>query len=202
MNPNPNTSGLLPGRQKLFDEKQARELLELRQWSGPCTVARFQELAIENGLLTKACSLPTMHKLLSGRMYPDLIDPTTGKVFDYEALPHAAPGYQGKDEFDVEAPVDQEMKILERKAKREKMSLAKRRFAEVIMEDVKKYVRTHQAIEFTSQMQDRDRLIRKLLEEGVDLRKELARFKWIVAQRFDAGCRFNDDDAKAALQQS
>lgn len=81
------------GRAPAFTREQALAVLKNRILAGAgTTVPDFIKLEFEEGNLPSKVSVPTMYALLKGRMYPDLIDPDTGKVFDYSTVPSAPAG--------------------------------------------------------------------------------------------------------------
>lgn len=83
----------LRGRTPLFTEAAALDLLRERIAVGAGTnLPTFIGYMQADNKLPAKISAQSVAALLSGRMFPDLIDPATGKVFDYASLPKASPG--------------------------------------------------------------------------------------------------------------
>lgn len=96
MNPvpaNPDHPNLRLGRPPVFTEEQALRVLRNRILAGEGTRLReFIREEAKEGTLSADVSPATLYALFSGRMYPALIDPATGVVFDYSKVPRAPAG--------------------------------------------------------------------------------------------------------------
>lgn len=96
------------GRKPVFSEAEALLVLKARRLTGEkTTVPQFIDNEIGDTLKQRV-SLSTMHKLLNGQMFPDLIDPDTGQRFDYSTIPRAKPGQPSRYGEDGVDPITRE----------------------------------------------------------------------------------------------
>lgn len=93
------------GRKPAFTRFEAFQMLENRKLfrGDRCTVDQFIEQMLAAGEIKSEVSRATMHRLLSGSMYPDLRvflpDGTeTDEPYKYEDVPKCAPGQAPKPE--------------------------------------------------------------------------------------------------------
>lgn len=96
------------GRAPAFTETEALKLLRAKMECGATTLPEFMRNMQESGELKKDVSRPTMQRLFSGQLMPGLIDPRTGKVFDYAALPKPKWGRPSRFNEDGIDPVTKE----------------------------------------------------------------------------------------------
>lgn len=102
-------SGFGQGRPPIFTEAKALVVLKNRILAGSGTRLReFIEGEAAEGNLPADVSAPTMQNLLTGRMFPNLVDPETNEKFDYSKIPHAAPGRPSRFNEDGIDPVTKE----------------------------------------------------------------------------------------------
>lgn len=103
-------ANLRNGRPRAFTDAQALAILRERISAGAgTTVPKFIEYESQpRGCLPHAVSIPTLHALLRGRMYPDLIDPDTGQKFDYSKVPRAPVGQPSRFNEDGIDPITKE----------------------------------------------------------------------------------------------
>ena len=76
----------------IYRRKQAedRELPKLP------SLEEFADKLLELGYTGIRVSGRTLLRLFSGKMYPDLVDPSTGKVYDWCTIPSAARGRRSR----------------------------------------------------------------------------------------------------------
>lgn len=60
------------------------------------SIEEFADKLLELGYTSARVSRWSLLRLFSGKMYPDLVDPTTGKVYDWGTIPAAARGRRSK----------------------------------------------------------------------------------------------------------
>jgi len=60
------------------------------------SIEEFADKLLELGLTRTRVSRRSILRLFSGDMYPDLVDPSTGKVYDWGTIPAAARGRRSK----------------------------------------------------------------------------------------------------------
>lgn len=91
------------GRRPLFTPYEAFKLLENRKYFGSdCTVNRFIEEMVAAGEMPRPCSPASMHRLLTGRMFPTLAvynddGQPTDKRYNYADVMRASPGHPGRE---------------------------------------------------------------------------------------------------------
>ena len=88
--PNDNSlANLNKGRTRLFTTELALQVLNARRdaFPEPMTTARFVQIAVAEGALPRAPHVSTIQRLISGKLFPKLLDPTTGLVYDYSKVP-------------------------------------------------------------------------------------------------------------------
>jgi hypothetical protein len=60
------------------------------------SIEEFADKLLELGLTRTRVSRWSILRLFSGEMYPDLVDPSTGKVYDWCTIPSAARGRRSR----------------------------------------------------------------------------------------------------------
>lgn len=96
---------MLRGTMKpLIPEDRARDIVVFRisqardsQTPSLPTLEEFGRQLVELGYLDAVVSRETLRRLLSGRMYPKLEDPETGKPFEWAVVPSAARGKRSRE---------------------------------------------------------------------------------------------------------
>jgi len=62
------------------------------------TLKQFSDSLLDLGYLDKCVSIDTLRRLFDGSMYPDLVDPSTDKVFEWALVPGGPRGKRSKSD--------------------------------------------------------------------------------------------------------
>jgi hypothetical protein len=101
-----------PGRRPIATPAEAYAILEARKVFSPeVTAAQFTAEMVAAGLLRKACCSASMHRLLTGQMFPRLHvhenGQPTARLYNYSEVPRAKPGQplrEGVREYETGEP--------------------------------------------------------------------------------------------------